>query len=314
MMQINYIILAHKGPTQVKRLVDRLDAPWAHFIIHIDRNTAQEPFKLTLSTRSNITFLEQEKRENGTWGDIGIVRATINALKIAYDKKEGDSYFILLSGQDYPLQSCPKILNFFIQNKGKDFITSFPLPYSALEQGGLNRIEKYKINKSLNRGHFLLLPSMFEKDFYSRETMGKLNFMRKSGRIKEIFNILKKRRFPKYLKPYSGSQWWALQDTTVDYVLHFLKNKPDYIEYHEYSLLPDEMFFQSIIRCAPNDFLVEFSKTYVNWERPSGPLPVTFEKADFEELKLASKDHLFARKFDIEKDTGILELIDDELL
>ena len=37
-------------------------------------------------------------------------------------------------------------------------------------------------------------------------------------------------------------------------------------------------------------------------KRPTGPFPVTFKKEDFEELKEASKEHLFARKFDVHMD------------
>ena len=59
---------------------------------------------------------------------------------------------------------------------------------------------------------------------------------------------------------------------------------------------------------------LEPSITYVNWKRSSGPLPVTFKLEDFDELKEAAKDHLFARKFEIERDSEILDFIDDDLL
>lgn len=310
-MKINYIILAHKNSHQLKRLVTTLNEKWVSFYIHLDINVDIKPFQKALKDIPNTYFLNKIERKNGTWGDIGIVEATINALKkILADNSEG--YCILLSGQDYPLRSNENIQHFLSKNRNHNFITAFPLPNLHLDQGGMPRITRYKINKSGKRGHFLFLPSIFEAEFYNKETLGKLNFLRKSGKWQDIFQVVKKRKFPKDLKPYAGGQWWALNILTIKKILKFIENHPEYLEYHRYSLLPDEMFFQSIIIYLENSNLSEISNslTYVNWERPLGPLPVTFNKVDFEELREASKDHLFARKFDIKMDEEILNLLD----
>ncbi|MHA6279852.1 beta-1,6-N-acetylglucosaminyltransferase [Salinimicrobium sp. CAU 1759] len=305
--------MVHTNPRQVERLINRLDAPWTKFIVHVDQRVDINPFLSLLESKENVEFIKAPYREKGTWGDIGIVKATINALELAYIGRSND-YFILMSGQDYPLQKPKEIQSFFKTHRGKNYITSYSLPYPSWEKGGMHRIERYKINKSEKRGHFLFLPSIFEEDFYTKKTAGHINFMRKTGKIRDIGKIFIKRKFPQYLKPYAGSQWWALEGRTVEHVLHFIKDKPEYIEYHKYSLLPDEMFFQSIILSAEQQFSTEISKTYVNWERPSGPLPVTFGEHDFMELKRAAEEYLFARKFDASRDSEILDLIDQHLL
>lgn len=51
------------------------------------------------------------------------------------------------------------------------------------------------------------------------------------------------------------------------------------------------------------------SLTYVNWHRKGCTLPVTFQKDDLEEL--TRQCNLFARKFDTEFDTEILDLLDE---
>ena len=38
-MQINYIILTHKSPTQLERLIAKLDDEEATFFVHIDLKT-----------------------------------------------------------------------------------------------------------------------------------------------------------------------------------------------------------------------------------------------------------------------------------
>ncbi|QED37762.1 beta-1,6-N-acetylglucosaminyltransferase [Antarcticibacterium arcticum] len=311
-MNINYIILAHKNPIQVKRLVYRLNEEWVSFYIHIDVNFNIDDYKSELDQVNNVTFLEGEEREKGTWGDIGIVRATINAMKLIKNNNR-NGYTVLLSGQDYPLQGNLNILNFLKNNPEFGYINLFSLPHQGWHMEGLNRINRYKINKSERRGHFLQLTSIFEEDFYSLKTFGHLNFLRKAGKFKKAKLIFKKRRFPKYLKPYGGGQWWALPFGMLEYILAFLDQYPNYLNYHVYTLLPDEIFFHSILGSSKFSDKIQPAITFVNWEREQGPLPVTFTKSDFSELINQSNKKLFARKFDIDLDQEILDLIDENL-
>lgn len=61
--------------------------------------------------------------------------------------------------------------------------------------------------------------------------------------------------------------------------------------------------------------IIKPSITYVNWTRKNTSLPVTFTADDIDELKeQGAKNKLFARKFNIEEDREILNLIDELLL
>ena len=311
-MELNYLILAHKNPLQVKRLISNLEGEKTSFYIHIDLQANIDEFKQVL-LQTNIYFLN--KRYKGTWGDIGIVKATLYGMQeISRNTKNG--YCILLSGQDYSLVSRQKISSFLKKNYPTEFITVYPMPHSGWKHGGMDRLEKYKLIKSRKRKHFLQLPSIFDQEFYSLETFGKLNFLRKNRRFQEMCLVLKKRKFPSYLKAYGGSQWWALTMETIIHILNYVDKHPEYLEYHKYSLLPDEIFFQSILMQLQEQktqkLSIEKSFTYVNWERPETPLPVTFEEQDFDELRKASKNYLFARKFDAEIDNAILDKIDEK--
>ena len=55
-MQINYIILTHKSPIQLERLISKLDDEDINFFIHIDAKTNIEPFKYL--EKDNVIFLE----------------------------------------------------------------------------------------------------------------------------------------------------------------------------------------------------------------------------------------------------------------
>lgn len=313
-MEINYIILAHKNPDQLKRLVNRLKEPGVNFFIHIDKNVDIAPFLSHFEPKDKVYFLEDQQREPGVWGDIGIVRGTLNAMrKIINDKKKG--YCILLTGQDYPLQTNQKIKQFLDSNWPSIFISFYQSPCNW-QKPFKPRIKHYKINRSLNRGHFLLLSTIYDKDFYTFETLGKLNFLRKTGRLSEWKKIFKEREFPNNMKPYGGGVYWALPVDTVKQILDYVNSHPDYLEFHKYTLCADEVFFHSLIMHLKSlcNYELKPTLTYVNWLRESGPLPVTFERDDFDELKEASGDYLFARKFDVNLDEKILDQCDKILL
>ncbi|MES2881770.1 MAG: beta-1,6-N-acetylglucosaminyltransferase [Bacteroidota bacterium] len=308
-MEISYIILAHKNPQQLRRLVNKLATERSFFYIHIDKNAAVEPFLSALAEAKNVFFLNE--REAGTWGDVGIVKATIHALtKIVLDKRRG--YSVLMSGQDYPIKSNAAIHSFFKKNNGINFIESFALPNNKWDNDGRERIEWYKYNLTQNRSNYILFPSVLSTEFYKELKGNCTNILRLIKRGIWPTAILRRRKFPDYLKPYGGAQWWAITTDSANEVVQFLSQHSDYVAYHKYSLLPDEFFFQSILQrlALTGDVKIKATITYTNWDKPGVPHPVTFTKEDFDELKNLPEQLLFARKFDVSVDETILDLVD----
>lgn len=78
-MQKNYIILCHKNPLQLKRLIDKLNNSSSSFYIHIDKKVEISDFINVISNYSNVKFIEN--RENCIWGDISLVKATLNCIR-----------------------------------------------------------------------------------------------------------------------------------------------------------------------------------------------------------------------------------------
>ncbi|MES2239808.1 MAG: beta-1,6-N-acetylglucosaminyltransferase [Bacteroidota bacterium] len=306
-MQICYIILAHRYPKQVRRLIQKLAVPEAFFYVHIDKNVLIDSFSEQLTDLPNVSFVED--RRYIIWGDIEIVNATINSLKqILKDNRNG--YCVLLSGQDYPIKSNDEIKSFLAKNSGNEFIDVFSLP---TKYWSTSRIEKYKFNLSRKKEDFVQISSALEAEFFTKKSLNKIYRLIKAGRYDFVFKIFKRRKFPNYIKPYGGSQWWVLRTETIEKIIGFIKDHPDYLKYHKYSLIPDEMFFQSIVMYLienKNNIKIMPFLTYANWEKKNCDLPVTFTSIDFEELNSQAYFKLFARKFDIGIDEEILNKID----
>lgn len=311
-MTLNYIILVHKNPVQLKRMILSLSAWHSKFYVHVDKKADIQSFRNELEGIPNVVFIAEEMRCEGQWGSFGLVEATLNSLReIISDNRKG--YCILLSGQDYPLKSKDDIYEFFRKRSEKDFITTWPMPKDPWWPlpDGMERLSRYKFQKSASRYDFVLFPSFFERKFYSVFFIAEFLKLVVRGHFSFIYNLFRKRRFPPYLRPYGGEQWFALRTETVKMMLNFVVGHPDYVKYHADTLVPDEVFLQSIIRhVIPDEADIYPSVTYANWERPNTVLPVTFTEDDFEELKTQPEGKLFARKFDMELDTKILDRLD----
>ncbi|HMI60907.1 MAG TPA: beta-1,6-N-acetylglucosaminyltransferase [Puia sp.] len=315
-MEINYIILAHKGPQQLARLLEKLFTRESRFYIHIDKDVEMYPFMKELGHYCNVFFLADAQRIAAVWADFSMVLATINCMQqIIADKRKG--YCVLMSGQDYPIKSSAYINEFLSSQYGVNFIQGYPiLPTECAEQG-VRRINRYKVNLSKTRNDILVFPSIFDKEFYRRLNFESFLYLAKRKSIVSCLEILaktlKKRRFPSYIQPYKGSQWWALPIESVHFIHDFIKGHPDYLAYHFYTFAPDEIFFQSIIHSMLDKIRIREDVTYVNW-RPDNYGPLLLKEINFDEVMEKGRDKLFARKFDIEIDSRILDLIDKENL
>jgi hypothetical protein len=305
-MEINYIIHTHINPKQLKRLIDRLNNENVNFYVHLDKKTINKQFQSELSDFKNVYFFKNEERISIFWGGISQVEATILAIKkISKDNRTG--YCVLLSGQDYPIKSNEHINLFFEKDYGKNFISGVSMKSKLSWKNGLDRIEKYNFHPSEKRV-LISLPSIYEKSFYTRVNLKNLKKVLLSHEKLKLFNLLKKRSFPKYLSPYGGSNWWALPIETIHHINSFIETHPDYLSYHNLSHCPDEIFFHSILFAHFEPNSIAESVTYVNWSRKNCPLPVTFTNDDF--MEITSNNKLFARKFDIQQDSEILDKID----
>jgi len=115
------------------------------------------------------------------------------------------------------------------------------------------------------------------------------------------------RRFPTYVRPFGGWQWWNLSRDAACYVLDFLKEHPDYRTYHEHTLLSDEIFFPSILMgtaFASSHEVVNDALRLTIW-RPGESHPQMLGLADLPALLASGKP--FARKFAGEAGRAVYE-------
>lgn len=302
-MQKNYLILAHKNPLQLSRMIERLDDGASKFFIHLDAKTPIEPFAVCLEG-GHIRFIE--KRERCVWGDFSIVQATIRLMEAA---SEEQGVFILMSGQDYPIQSQEYINDFLELNKGFDFIEIEPLEEKWKPKMVKDKLEHYHILHSEERGHSnCYAPFAHCSVFQKLRTLTHLLKGRLSQKNFRLLCSLPKRVAP-FERQYAGSQFWAFSERTFYAVLHYIReHKAALEEYYKYTSSPDEIYFHSVLMdLVAKDSTIKLKEqiTYVNYFRKNN----VFITEDFDKLTSA-KGKLFARKFDTDIDIEILNKLD----
>ena len=302
-MQKNYLILAHKNPLQLGRMIERLDDGASKFFIHLDAKTPIEPFAACLGG-GHIRFIEP--RERCVWGDFSIVRATIHLMEAA-SKEQG--IFILMSGQDYPIQSQGYINAFLESNKGFDFIEIEPLEEKWKPKMVKDKLEHYHILHSEERGHSnCYAPFAHCSVFQKLRTLTHLLKGRLSLKNFRLLCSLPKRVAP-FGRQYAGSQFWAFSERTFYVMLHYIReHKVALEEYYKYTSSPDEIYFHSVLmHLVAKDSTIKLKEqiTYVNYFRKNN----VFITEDSDKLTSA-KGKLFARKFDTDIDIEILNKLD----
>ena len=302
-MQKNYLILAHKNPIQLSRMIERLDDGASKFFIHLDAKTPIEPFAACLEG-GHIRFIEP--RERCVWGDFSIVQATIHLMEAA-SKEQG--LFILMSGQDYPIQSQGYINDFLEHNKDFDFIEIEPLEEKWKPKMVKDKLEHYHILHSEERGNSnCYAPFAHCSVFQKVRTLMHLLKGRLSRKNFRLLCSLPKRVAP-FERQYAGSQFWAFSERTFYAMLNYIREHKAALEgYYKYTSSPDEIYFHSVLmNLVAKDSTIKLKEqiTYVNYFRKNN----VFVTEDFDKLTSA-KGKLFARKFDTDIDIEILNKLD----
>ena len=295
-MRLAWLVLAHRFPGQVVRLARRLASDGSSVLIHVDAKTKADVYdeiRDGLRDLANVTFVT---RRRVNWGDPGHLLATLTGIEELLASGTPFDRFTLLTGQDYPVRSPSEIDSYFAAHPQDCFIQHFPLPREAGREyagridrlgwagdGGLQRYERW---------HFRL-------------------FGRQSAFPNSVLRLPVRRRLPGRLQPFGGSAYWSMSSAAAEYVHRFGRENPRVVRFFRTVAMPEEMYFQTVLLNSPlASHAVNDDLRYLEWHGHS-PHPDVLTAADFDGI--VRSEALFARKFDPEVDSAIVDLIDAHL-
>lgn len=292
-MRIAYLILCHKDPQHIARLVNKITDDNADAFIHIDVEVDDTQFKQLLDRNEYVYFVKD--RIKPYWGGFSAVEATMKLIDLANDTGIYDRY-ILLQGADYPLKSNNYILNFFENNRDIEFIKGVETTNSK---------NYYLYSKS--RMYWF-----FDKKNFWRKILNRLNRITRL-KTRKGYVVVNNEKY----NIFWGAAQWALTRECIEYISYFYKNNINFNRYFKHVFPVDETYFHTIVlnskfRNKANLIKeesvggLESMSNLHYFEYPDLIKVFTEEDYDF----LIKKDCLFIRKTTTEKSSILLDMID----
>ncbi|OWU86036.1 glycosyl transferase [Oceanicola sp. 22II-s10i] len=271
MASIAFILLCHKDPDGIIQQAERLTAVGDYMAIHFDAraNPADyQKIRTALDDNPRVTFAK--KRIKCGWGEWSLVQATLNAIEAAVDAFPRATHFYMLSGDCMAVKSA-EFAHDYLDAHDCDFIESFDYFESDWIKTGFKEerlIYRHWFNERTHKAWF----------YRSFELQKRL------GLTREV---------PEDLQIMIGSQWWCLRRRTIEWVLDFCRTRRDVIRFFRTTWIPDETFFQTIVRhLIPASEIQSRTLTFLMFTDYG--MPVTFYNDHYN--LLLSQDFLFARK------------------
>ncbi len=226
MARIAFILLCHKNPDAIIRQAAQLTAAGDCLSVHFDASSDAADYAMlqdALADNPNVTFAK--KRVKCGWGEWSLVQATLHAIEAAVDTFPHASHFYMVSGDCMPIKSA-RFAHQFLDQHDSDFIESFDFFDSNWIKTGF-------------REERLVYRHFFNERTQKRRFYTALVLQQKLGLTRKI---------PDDLEIMIGSQWWCLRRRTVEALLAFIQERPDVMRFFRRTWIPDETFFQTLVR------------------------------------------------------------------
>jgi hypothetical protein len=283
-MRIANIIIFHKDPGAVERLIKALHHPNFDFYLHLDKKVDIRPFAY-LADLPNTQFIINRKAVN--WGGFSQLEALISSLEQIFKVNKTYDFVNLLSGQDYPIKPVQEIDDLLSSNLGKSFMMSETPPTPWWDEA-ISRITEYHLSEYDFPGKYRLQMALTK--------------------------LLPKRVFPLTLQLHGGpyGAYWILSFEAIMYIYYVLHGNEEVRLFFKHTWAPDEFLIHTLLMNS------QFKETIVNENHhymdrsQGGSRPKILTKDDFDVLE--NSDKMFARKFDRVVDPEILDMIDERIL
>lgn len=288
-----YMIIAHNQFELLEKLILALDDERNDIYVHIDAKVRDFDFEYfrALPKHSKLCFTDE--RVNITWGDFSQVECEMVLLQCAVSGENPDcpySYYHLISGVDLPIKSNAERYEFFESSGKKEFIHHTS---NKVQETSVSRIRYYHL-------------------FRKRRNLFNKILAQIALKIQVLFGV--NRLKDKDIRVQKGCNWFSITGELAKYIV---SRQDEYRSIFSYSYCCDEIFIQTIVESSDfknNLFMPDCGNDHfacvrlIDWERGN---PYVWRSDDFDLLK--SSPCMFARKFDLNTDSKIIDRVLSEL-
>ena len=310
-MKVAYLIQTHKNPEQIYRLIRTLiqGSPQCRIVVSHDNSQCQLDEAL-VGSLGNVSVLYNRAHR----GDFSLVQGYLDALRWLIRGNVAFDWIVNLSGQDYPAQPLPRIEAFLAETKFEGFMHHFdafsnsPSNAWGARQGRDRYLYHYRVlTRGLTRWEWRL----------SRLPAQAVNRIQRFIRLNTSADLLLGIRasappFNSHFVCYGGPYFMTLSRRCAEYIDHFIQQRPDVVDYYKRTFNPDESFLHTVLANSGRFRFCNDSKRFIDWTVDFAGHPRILTVADLP--RITGGEFHFARKFDIERDGKVLDLLDESIL
>lgn len=272
-----YLIIAHKLTYVLETLIHLIDDSRNDIYIHVDKKCRNFDFDYLKTKNAKLYYTS---RINVYWGGDTIIHAELILLNES-TRKRRYAYYHLMSDSCLPIKSQDYIHDFFKINNYIQYVGFF----------NTSERQNYQVR------YKYYYP--FQNNIFNKTRIYKLS-LKIFIAIQKMLNINRNED----VKGWKGDQWFSITD---DFARYIIMNEKWINKTFKHSYLCDEIFIQTILLNS-KDNKYKFSDNgclrYIDWERGA---PYIFKSQDYDAIM--NSPCIFARKFNEEKDTEIINKI-----
>jgi O-antigen/teichoic acid export membrane protein len=286
-----YVVIAHKNPEQVARLVRaiRRTSPTADTLV---------AYNGKLSRAGAAALAQAGARRVGSgrparWGDFSLVERVLEAFEAA----RGYDWVVLISGEDYPTRRLDEWERWVRSQRVEALFAADPLTEDDVEP--LNRTA-YRWSVLRFRGPFRPLPAVIRRLVPSAWA--------DRVRLLEGWGFLAYRRTTPLTESWKGSMFVAVSGRMLQ---HVLESAPTARRMFGRALQPDESCIQTVVATSGLPTMQAYI-TFTRWPAGGAPHPDSLGPEDFDEVTGCGM--AFARKMSGTRGAQLCDLLDEQVL
>ncbi|MEM7712551.1 MAG: beta-1,6-N-acetylglucosaminyltransferase [Cyanobacteria bacterium P01_A01_bin.68] len=304
-MKACYLILSHKNPQQIYRLISIIKAasPDCYIILsHDSRNCDVDVSRLEKIPGVRVQFATADR------GDFSLVQNYMSAVDWLVNNNIDFDWLIKLSAQDYPTRPISEIEYSLSKTQYDGFMEYFkvfsPESHWSIKEGSGRYLYRYKKNPfSLPKWLFSVLKA-------TRIVNQLQKFFRIDFEYGLRFGFKPKSIFNSNFQCYGGLFFTILSRECINYLYSFYHNNPHIVDYYKETLIPEESLIQTILVNSRKFKFYNECKHYIDFSNSIHGHPKLLTENDFEAM--TQNNYYFARKFDLNSNSKILDILDQE--
>lgn len=305
-MKTCYLIMSHKEPEQIYRLIHTIKASSPNCCIIVSHDSTNCSLDISDFEQQSGIYFQFTKGERG---DFSLISKCFSAINYLLSNNIDFDWLITLSGQDYPTQPLSELELLLSTTQYDGFLRFFPAfspesPWDIRESYQRYLYQYKKISLSLPKWMVSAIKPLKLVNYLQPFIRVHFSYGLRIGiKGKSIFND--------NFNCYGGSFFSILSKKCVEYLNDFYHKNALVVEYYKCVLIADESFIQTALVNSKKFTFYNECKHYFDFSHTSHGHPAILTAKDYDAM--TQSNYYFARKFDIKVDSQILDTLDEKI-